>query len=201
MNIMYIGPIFIVVFVVGYYVYYFKIVKAAGGLNQFAEQQRKAAYEQIKTLFHVRPGETVVEHYIGQHYMGPLVPESELGAAKQIWGFVSNTTYVAAKIRIGFTNLGRMLILQQQDTDEHYAPLMAVDPEGTRPQLVYARDAFPNHPKLPKPNDAPVLTSTLYIPPARTELVQLVFEEDHAPLTFWCEIAGIDAIRRWSSQG
>lgn len=201
----------VLVFIVLFYLNYFRKIKAAGG---------RAAAGRIywREQFGLEQDEHVVSMGIGTWYLGPLVPETMRSTGERVFDALTGTTYRGANMWVCFTNKDRFAISVEETEDgpkpakssiglaSGYAPL-AIFAGQPRPHVYTADQVWPGSPDLPKDSQKPKRPNTMG-ESIRQELIQLV-GPDGSRMTFfvegtwmrhlqhWCAGGGVAIDRRW----
>jgi hypothetical protein len=183
---------------------YFRKVKAAGGMEAFAEQYNRDAYG-------LDPGEKVVGFWTGAVYIGPLVPGSMPSKGAQFAAALANLGFRGPEIHFALTDRGRLAIAMEPPdefdiervqamtgTKSHLRPYLLVDRSGG-PRLLTPAEAFGNNPDVPDPSKGPkrVDITGQMVP---FQLAQLV-TPGKAPLTFWGDPTGLSRVAQWTQGG
>ena len=179
----------------GYYAWWMRKVKAAGGLGAIADRVQREK-------FGLQPGESVVpgSHWRGQFYMGPLVPETQRSMGAQFVDYLSNVTYRGTMVEIALTTGGRLVISAEPPNDGGpkrdaslgdlgYRPLTAFQ-RHDRPRLQSGYEAFGSHAALQNElARAPSLNGYGSSALVKWELC-VVQPQGRAPMVMWVEPAG-----------
>lgn len=139
----------------GYYAWWTRKVKAAGGLGAIHERVQR-------DKFGLSPGEAVVPgaQWRGMFYIGPLVPETQRSTGEQVVDLLTNTSWRGQMVEIAITTGGRLVVSAEPPQDGGpkrdaslgdlgYRPLAAFQ-HHERPRLVSAHEAFGAHGALQK---------------------------------------------------
>ena len=199
----YLLPVAAVCAIAVYYVLYFAKIKKAGGFAAAGE-----AY--WRDQFGLWPNERVVSTWVGQYYMGPLVPGSMRSGAEKVFDFLSNTTVRGAQVFFCFTDHNRLAIAVEMNEDDDapksttglpgmgYRPLVAY-PAEARPQILMAEQVWPGSPHLPPRTKRPQRRNLM----GKRVTMSLVSLADAtgARQTLWVEEGWIPSMQQWAQGG
>lgn len=190
----------------GYYAYFYwnraKKIKEAGGAQAYAN-------DIYRKQFNLNPGETVEHYFTGQFYLGPLRPDSSPSTVDNVVAGLTGSSYRGATMAFVLTNQDRLAMAVEWGDKTKVADKLAaykgenlgMDPYkvfgAPKPRILTGEQAYPNHPKYPKPSDAPErhsMTGKL----ERFVLLEIQ-SPGHAPDTVWIDPLGAKALTAWSA--
>jgi hypothetical protein len=191
-------------FIGGYYFFYFRKVKNAGG---YAAMFARA--NQMK--FGLGPTEVVdpTKIFRGQFYIGPLTGTGRSGW-QQLGDALTNTTYRGRGVELAITSGNRLVVagepLPDSDLkydasmgDTGYRPIESFD-AAHRPALVLAEQAFGADPNLEKARKDAQTSYNAQGQTVKWDLAVLKLTSGES-MVLWLDPAGILRLQQWCATG
>lgn len=188
----------------GYYFYYFRKVKNAGGYAAMAQRAT-----QLK--FGLGPTESadLTKVFRGQFYIGPLTGTGRSGW-QQVGDALTSTTYRGRGVELTITSLNRLVVAGEPMPDSDlkydvstgdtgYRPIESFTAQS-RPALVLADQAFGADPNLAKARKAAETTYNAMGQMVKWDLAVLKLQSGES-MVLWLDPAGILRLQQWCATG
>ena len=189
----------------GYYFWYLRKVKNAGGYAAMFARAQTAR-------FGLGPNETAnpLTAWRGQYYIGPLIPGTERSGWQKFGDALTDTSYRGRGIELTITSLNRLVIsgepMPDSDVkydaasgDSGYRPIESF-PATQRPTLMLADQAFGADPNLAKARKEP---PSGYNPQGQMVKWELVVMKLPAggTMVVWLDPGAVIRLQQWCATG